>query len=59
MQKSEDIVTPHKHMLRSGQPMSKKQPSERRWQDDRDDELDAPDQYPDPEPDYPYTPNQA
>lgn len=39
--------------------MSKKQPSERRWQDDRDDELDAPDQYPDPDPDHPYTPNQA
>ena len=31
----------------------------RRWQDDRDDELDAPDQYPDPEPEHPYTPDQS
>lgn len=32
---------------------------DRRWQQDRDDELDAPDQYPDPEPEHPYTPNQS
>lgn len=33
--------------------------AERRWQDDRDDDLEAPDVYPDPEPEHPYTPTQS
>lgn len=31
----------------------------RPWQQDRDDELDAPEEYPEPENENPYTPNQA
>lgn len=33
--------------------------AERRWQDDRDADLEAPDVYPDPEPEHPYTPTQS
>ena len=29
------------------------------WQDERDDELDAPDTYPEPEPESNYTPDQS
>lgn len=34
-------------------------PEPRRWQDERDDDIEAPDTYPEPEPDHLYTPNQA
>ena len=33
--------------------------AERRWQDDRDADIEAPDTYPEPEPEHPYTPTQS